>query len=199
MHEPKPKQIETETVPNESESESIGTKKSDVCKGNDIYTTDESEEYEDNDTNQMEGSYVQTEDSEGDSNASYESYQLVIENCQTETGKDCDVTLCPQCRNSKEEMPSTDGSFEGFDASEIIPKLCSPKLSSESSEDEDNKSDGLDGKFDTVQALDIRDNVSKTVHDAINETDNGEPERKEKKVPVVDLSASKVTPNLWRS
>ena len=83
-------------------------------------------------------------------------------------------------------MPSTDGSFEGFDASEIIPKLCS--------EDEDNKSDGLDGKFDTVQALDIQDNVSKTVHDAINETDNGEPERKEKKVPVVDLSASKVTP-----
>ena len=83
-------------------------------------------------------------------------------------------------------MPSTDRSFEGFDASEIIPKLCS--------EDEDNKSDGLDGKFNTVQALDIWDNVRKTVHDAINETDNGEPERKEKQVPVVDLSASKVTP-----
>ena len=173
VREPKPKQIETESVPNESESESIGSKKSDVCKGDGIYTTDESEEYEDNDTNQTEGSYVRTEDSEGDSNSSYESYQLVIENCQTETGKDCDITLCPQCRNSKEEMPSTDGSFEGFDASEIIPKLCS--------EDEDNKSDGLDGKFDTVQALDIWDNVRKTVHDAINETDNGEPERKEKK------------------
>ena len=173
VHEPKPKQIETESVPNESESESIGSKKSDVCKGDGIYTTDESEEYEDNDTNQTEGSYVRTEDSEGDSNSSYESYQLVIENCQTETGKDCDVTLCPQCRNSKEEMPSNDGSFEGFDASDIIPKLCS--------EDEDNKSDGLDGKFNTVQALDIWDNVRKTVHDAINETDNGEPERKEKK------------------
>ena len=186
VHEPKPKQIETESVPNESESELIGSKKSDVCKGDGIYTTDESEEYEDNDTNQTEGSYVWTEDSEGDSNSSYESYQLVIENCQTETGKDCDITLCPQCSNSKEEMPSTDGSFEGFDASEIIPKL--------GSEDEDNKSEGLDGKFDTVQALDKQDNVRKTVHDAINETDNGEPERKEKKVPVVDLSASKVTP-----
>ena len=97
----------------------------------------------------------------------------MIENHQTETGKDCDVTLCPQCRKSKGETPSNDGSFEGFDASDIIPKL--------GSEDEDNKSDGLDGKFDTVQALDIRDNVRKTVHDAINETDNGEPERKEKK------------------
>ena len=186
VREPKPKQIETESVPNESESESVGSKKSDVCKGDGIYTTDESEEYEDNDKNQTEGSYVQAEDSEGDSNSSHESYQLVIENCQTETGKDCDVTLCPQCRKSKEETPSNDRSFEGFDASDIIPKL--------GSEDEDNKSDGLDGKFDTVQALDIRDNVRKTVHDAINETNNGEPERKEKKVPVVDLSASKVTP-----
>ena len=189
-HLTEPKQIETETRPNESENESIGSKKSDVCKGDGVYTTDESKEYEDNDTNQTEESYVQTEDSEGDSNSSYESYKLVIENCQTrtetETGKDCEVTLCPQCSNSKEEIPSTDGSFEGFDTSDIIPKLCS--------EDEDNKSNGLDGKFDTVQALDIRDNVRKTVHDAINEMDNGEPERKERKVPVVDLSASKVTP-----
>ena len=189
-HLTEPKQIETETRPNESENESTGSKKSDVCKGDGVYTTDESEEYEDNDTNQTEESYVQTEGSEGDSNSSYESYELVIENCQTrtetETGKDCEVTLCPQCSNSKEEMPSTGGSFEGFDASDIIPKFCS--------EDEDNKSNGLDGKFDTVQALDIRDNVRKTVHDAINEMDNGEPERKERKVPVVDLSASKVTP-----
>ena len=171
---------------NESENES---KKSDACKGDGCYTTEGSEEYEDNDTNQTEESYVWTEDSEGDSNSSYESYELVIENCQnkTETGKDCVAdTLCPQCRNSKEEMPSNDGTFEGFDVSEIIPKLCS--------EDEDNKSDGLDGKIDTVLALDIRDNVRKTVHDAINETDNEEPERKQTKVPVVDLSASKITP-----
>ena len=146
VRETKPKQIETESVPNESESELIGSKKSDVCKGDGICTTDESEEYEDNDTNQTEGSYVRTEDSEGDSNSSYESYQLVVENCPSETGKDCHITLCPQCSNSKEEMLSTDGSFEGFDASEIIPKL--------GSEDEDNKSDGLDGKFNTVQALD---------------------------------------------
>ena len=76
--EPKPKQIETETVPNESESESIGSKKSDVCKGDGIYTTDESEEYEDNDTNQTEGSYVWTEDSEGDSNSSDKCFCGVV-------------------------------------------------------------------------------------------------------------------------
>ena len=63
-HLTEPKQIETETGPNESENESIGSKKNDVCKGDGLYTADESEEYEDNDTNQTEVSYVQTEDSE---------------------------------------------------------------------------------------------------------------------------------------
>ena len=97
--------------------------------------------------------------------------------------------MCPQCSNSKEERSSNNRSFEGFDASEIIPKLCS--------ENECNKSDGLDGKFDSALALDIRDTVKKTVYDAINENenemDNGEPKRKVL-VPVVDLSASKVSP-----
>ena len=190
-HLTEPKQIKTETGPNESENESIGSKKSDVWKGDGVYTTDESEEYEENETNQTEESYVWTEDSEGDSNSSYESYELEIENCatKTETGKDCEVPLCPQCSNSKEERLSNDGRFEGFDASDIIPKLCS--------EDECNKSDGLDGKLDSALALDIRDTVKKTVHDAINEneneTDKGEPKRKVL-VPVVDLSASKVSP-----
>ena len=172
-HLTEPKQIETETGPNESDNKSIGSQKNVVWKGDGVYTTDESE-YEDNDTNQAEESCVWTEDSEGDSNSSYESYKLVIENCETktETGKDCEVSLSPQCSNSKEERSSSDGSFEGFDASEIIPKLCS--------EDEYNKSDGLDGKFDTALALHIQVNVRKPVHDTINENemDNGETRKK---------------------
>ena len=112
-----------------------------------------------------------------------------IENCatKTESGKDCKLPLCPQCSNGKEERLSNDGRFEGFDTSDIIPKLCS--------EDECNKSDGLAGKFNSPLALDIWDTVKKTVHDAMNENekDNGEPERKVL-VPVVDLSASKVSP-----
>ena len=148
----------------------------------------------------MEPKEIETQ-SDGESSGSYESYQLEIENC----GK-----------HSAEY--SHDGSFEGFDASSLIPTLCTDD---ESADDGCNKSDGVTGKLDSEMALDVRDTVKKTVCDAMNEKESGEtvafpvdlsaskvsPENVTDaleaedllpKPPVVDLSASKVSPEFMR-